>query len=33
LRLSEGTRVRAGMYWLRLTQGGQSLLAKALVVR
>ena len=33
LRLSDGVRVPAGMYWLKLTQNSRSLLAKALVVR
>ena len=33
VRLTDAARVPAGMYWLRLTQTGRSLLARAAVVR
>jgi len=33
IRLSEAGSVPPGMYWLRLNQGGRSLLARGVVVR
>lgn len=33
VHLTEGASVPAGIYWLRLTQGGRSLLARGVVVR
>jgi hypothetical protein len=33
LRLEEGPRLAPGVYWLRLTQGGQARMARGVVVR
>ena len=33
LRLSAEAKVPTGMYWLKLTQSGRSLLARGVVVR
>jgi hypothetical protein len=32
VNLSEGRRIRAGVYWILLTQGGRTLTAKAVVI-